>query len=133
MNYALDSQRGYVYAIELNHGGQVVDTLLRDKSLSEIATLNIPPEDIMFAVGPFNSANSSYRDLVENAAYRTAELRINPHATASPEVAQQAFDRIKNTLKYELSPNMSFADRYASRTDLFWYEDEAVSTPLNSD
>lgn len=133
VNYALDSQRGYVYAIELNHGGQVVDTLLRDKSLSEIATLNIPPEDIMFAVGPFNSANSSYRDLVENAAYRTAELRINPHATASPEVAQQAFDRIKNTLKYELSPNMSFADRYASRTDLFWYEDEAVSTPLNSD
>lgn len=50
VNYALHIQRGYVYAIELNHGGKSVDTLLRGKSLSEIATLNIPPEDIMWGL-----------------------------------------------------------------------------------
>ncbi len=133
VNYALDNQRGYVYAIELNHGGQVVDTLLREESLSEIATLNIPPEDIMFAVGPFNSVNSSYREVVEDAAYRTAELRINPHSTASPEVAERAFERIKNTMKYELSPNMSFTDRYASRKDLFWYEEEALENTVDNE
>ncbi|MGF1904623.1 dermonecrotic toxin domain-containing protein [Aliivibrio salmonicida] len=133
VNYALDSQRGYVYAIELNHGGKTVDTLLRDESLNEIATLNIPPEDIMFAVGPFNSVNSSYREVVENAAYRTAEVRINPHSTASTEAAEQAFERLKSTLKYELSSGMSFADRYANRSDLLWYEDEMLENTLNNE
>ncbi|WP_198552783.1 dermonecrotic toxin domain-containing protein [Psychromonas sp. Urea-02u-13] len=128
VNYALDSQRGYVYAIELNHGGKMVNTLLRGESLSEIATLNIPPEDIMFAVGPFNSVNSSYREVVEDAAYRTAEVRINPHSTASTAAAEQAFERMKDTLKYKLSSGMSFAERYENRSDLLWYEDEILES-----
>jgi hypothetical protein len=106
----------------------MVNTLLRGESLSEIATLNIPPEDIMFAVGPFNSVNSSYRDVVEDAAYRTAEVRINPHSTASIEAAEQAFERLKNTLKYKLSSGMSFSDRYSNRSDLLWYEDEILES-----
>ncbi|NOH70508.1 cytotoxic necrotizing factor [Vibrio pectenicida] len=125
VNYALHNQRGYVYAIELNHGGKSVDTLLRDKSLSEVATLNIPPEDIMFAMGPFTGAETSYSTLLEDQQLRTAELLINPHATALPEVAQRAFEQMKATLKYPLSPEMSFRERYASRKDLFWHQDEA--------
>ena len=124
VNYALHHQRGYVYAIELNHGGKSVDTLLKGETLSEIATLNIPPEDIMFAMGPFTGAETSYRTLLEDQELRTAELLINPHATASPEVAQRAFEQMEATLKYPLSPEMSFSERYANRKDLFWHQDE---------
>nr|AWP45082.1 putative cytotoxic necrotizing factor [Shewanella baltica] len=126
VNYALHNQRGYVYAIELNHGGRAVDTTVRYLPLHEVATLNIPPEDIMFAIGPFTNLELGYSDLLEQAEHRTAELLINPHATASPEVALQAFDRLKSMLRYDLSPEMSFAERYANRTDLFWHEDEAL-------
>lgn len=125
VNYALHNQRGYVYAIELNHGGKSVDTLLRGKSLSEIATLNIPPEDIMFALGPFSGAETSYSTLMESEELRTAELMINPHSQASLEVAERAFEKIKATLKYPLSPEMSFSERYINRADLFWHETEA--------
>lgn len=128
VNYALHQQRGYVYAIELNHGGREVNTLLRGETLHEVATLNVPPEDIMFAVGPFNQQGSSYADLVEKPEIRSAELLINPHAVATPEVASHAFDRLKNTLKYALSPEMSFAERYNNRSDLLWYEAEAEET-----
>lgn len=129
VNYALHQQRGYVYAIELNHGGAAVETSLRDETLHEIATLNIPPEDIIFAVGPFNALKSGYRDVIENEELRTAELLINPHSTATPEVAKRAFDRLKGTLKYDLSPELSFEERYANRADLLWHEDEAPATP----
>ncbi|EGR3966716.1 dermonecrotic toxin domain-containing protein [Vibrio cholerae] len=129
VNYALHQQRGYVYAIELNHGGAAVETSLRDETLHEIATLNIPPEDIIFAVGPFNALKSGYRDVIENEELRTAELLINPHSTATPEVAKRAFDRLKGTLKYDLSPALSFEERYANRADLLWHEDEAPATP----
>ncbi|HDZ9390638.1 TPA: cytotoxic necrotizing factor [Vibrio cholerae] len=129
VNYALHQQRGYVYAIELNHGGAAVETSLRDETLHEIATLNIPPEDIIFAVGPFNALKSGYRDVIENEELRTAELLINPHSTATPEVAKRAFDRLKSTLKYDLSPALSFEERYANRADLLWHEDEAPATP----
>ncbi|EGQ9892557.1 TPA: DUF6543 domain-containing protein [Vibrio cholerae] len=129
VNYALHQQRGYVYAIELNHGGAAVETSLRNETLHEIATLNIPPEDIMFAVGPFNALNSGYRDVIENEELRTAELLINPHSTATPEVAKRAFDRLKGTLKYDLSPELSFEERYANRADLLWHEDEAPAIP----
>ena len=127
VNYALHNQRGYVYAIELNHGGKSVETLLRGKSLSEIATLNIPPEDIMFALGPFTGTDTSYATLMESEELRTAELIINPHSQASLEVAERAFEKMKSTLKYPLSPEMSFSDRYANRADLFWHESEAQS------
>lgn len=126
VNYALHNQRGYVYAIELNHGGRAVDTAARGLSLHEVATLNIPPEDIMFAIGPFTHSELTYYGLIEQPEFRTAEVLINPHATASPEVAQQAFDRLKSMLRYDLSREMSFAERYANRTDLFWHEDEAL-------
>lgn len=127
VNYALHNQRGYVYAIELNHGGKSVETLLRGKSLSEIATLNIPPEDIMFALGPFTGTDTSYATLMESEELRTAELIINPHSQASLEVAERAFEKMKSTLKYPLSPEMSFSDRYANRADLFWHESEVQS------
>ncbi|MCS0351555.1 cytotoxic necrotizing factor [Vibrio ordalii] len=132
VNYALHLQRGYVYAVELNHGGTAVETSLRGASLHEVATLNIPPEDIIFAVGPFNGADIGYRDLINEPSYRSAELLINPHATATPEVATQAFERLKNTLKYDSSPEMSFAERYENRADLLWHEDEAPLSPAES-
>ncbi|EJL6523272.1 DUF6543 domain-containing protein [Vibrio cholerae] len=128
VNYALGHQRGYVYAVELNQGGVAVDTSLRGKTLHEIATLNIPPEDIIFAVGPLTGEDIGYFDLVHEPNQRTAELLINPHATATPEVAKQAFERLKVTLKYDLSPEMSFEERYANRADLLWHEDEAPVT-----
>ncbi|MEY4474423.1 MAG: hypothetical protein RL248_190 [Pseudomonadota bacterium] len=128
VNYALHQQRGYVYAIELNHGGKVVETSLRGETLHEIATLNIPPEDIIFAVGPFNQADVGYADVIEKAENRSAELLINPHAVSSSDVASHAFDRLKNTLKYQLSPELPFAERYDSRVDLLWYEDEVEET-----
>ncbi len=127
VNYALGHQRGYVYAVELNQGGVAVDTSLRGKTLHEIATLNIPPEDIIFAVGPFTGEDIGYLDLMHEPNHRTAELMINPHATAAPEVAKQAFERLKVTLKYDLSPEISFEERYENRTDLLWHEDEALS------
>ncbi|EFH72998.1 conserved hypothetical protein [Vibrio cholerae RC385] len=129
VNFGLEYQRGYVYAIELNNGGTAVQSAIRGQSLHEIATLNIPPEDIMFAVGPFNALNSGYRDVIENEELRTAELLINPHSTATPEVAKRAFDRLKGTLKYDLSPELSFEERYANRADLLWHEDEAPAIP----
>ncbi|TQP11366.1 dermonecrotic toxin domain-containing protein [Vibrio cholerae] len=128
VNYALGHQRGYVYAVELNQGGVAVDTSLRGKTLHEIATLNIPPEDIIFAVGPLTGEDIGYFDLVHEPNQRTAELLINPHATATSEVAKQAFERLKVTLKYDLSPEMSFEERYANRADLLWHEDEAPVT-----
>jgi hypothetical protein len=124
--YAVHNQRGYVYAIELNRGGVAVETSLRGETLHEIATLNIPPEDIMFALGPFNNTEATLSILKENAEARTAELLINPHATASPAVATAAFEKLKATLKYDLSPEMSFAERYENRRDLFWHEDETI-------
>jgi hypothetical protein len=124
VDYALHNQRGYVYAVQLNHGGKSVDTLLRGETLHEIATLNVPPEDIMFAVGPFTGTETYYRDLIDEQELRTAELLINPHSTASAEVAEKAFEKMKATLRYPLSPEMSFSERYANRTDLFWHEDE---------
>ncbi|EEY97994.1 hypothetical protein VOA_003013 [Vibrio sp. RC586] len=129
VNFGLEYQRGYVYAIELNNGGTAVQSAIRGQSLHEIATLNIPPEDIMFAVGPFNALNSGYRDVIENEELRTAELLINPHSMATPEVAKRAFDRLKGTLKYDLSPELSFEERYANRADLLWHEDEAPAIP----
>ena len=113
-----------MYAVQLNHGGKSVDTLLRGETLHEIATLNVPPEDIMFAVGPFTGTETYYRDLIDEQELRTAELLINPHSTASAEVAEKAFEKMKATLRYPLSPEMSFSERYANRTDLFWHEDE---------
>ncbi|WP_164521425.1 dermonecrotic toxin domain-containing protein [Iodobacter ciconiae] len=127
VGYAIHNQRGYVYAIELNHGGVAVDTSLHGRALNEIATLNIPPEDIMFAVGPFTNTEVTMGVIKENTAVRTAELLINPHSTASSEVAKAAFEKLKVTLKYDLSPEMSFAERYEDRQDLFWHEDEAMS------
>ncbi|MBF4391735.1 hypothetical protein EAY32_28145, partial [Vibrio anguillarum] len=114
--------------------GKAVKTSVRGASLHEVATLNIPPEDIIFAVGPFNGADIGYHDLISkpNYRYRSAELLINPHATATPEVATQAFERLKNTLKYDLSPEMSFAERYENRADLLWHEDEAPLSPAES-
>jgi hypothetical protein len=129
VGYAIHNQRGYVYAIELNHGGVAVNTSLRGETLHEVATLNIPPEDIMFAVGPFNNTEVDLSIIKEQVDVRTAELLINPHATASAEVADAAFEKLKSTLKYDLSPEMSFAERYESRQDLFWHEDEALVIP----
>ncbi|PNQ70272.1 cytotoxic necrotizing factor [Vibrio agarivorans] len=133
VDYALGNRMGYVYAIELNHGGKSVNTMLRGADLHEVATLNIPPEDIMFAVGPFNpKAYYSYQ--VEDSARRSAELIINPHAVADSEVAEKAFNQIKATLKYQLDPRMTFAERYENRADLFWHEDETTmpdGTPLD--
>ena len=129
VGYAIHNQRGYVYAIELNHGGVAVDTSLRGETLHEIATLNIPPEDIMFAVGPFNNTEVNLSIIKEQVDVRTAELLINPHASASAEVADAAFEKLKATLKYDLSPKMSFAERYENRQELFWHEDEALVVP----
>ncbi|WP_227739123.1 dermonecrotic toxin domain-containing protein [Vibrio azureus] len=133
VDYALGNRMGYVYAIELNHGGKSVNTMLRGADLHEVATLNIPPEDIMFAVGPFNP-NAYYSYQVEDSAKRSAELIINPHAVADSEVAEKAFNQIKATLKYQLDPRMTFAERYQNRADLFWHEDETTmpdGTPLD--
>ncbi|NRD74946.1 cytotoxic necrotizing factor [Shewanella sp. VB17] len=130
VSYAIHNQRGYVYAIELNHGGVAVNTSLRGETLHEVATLNIPPEDIMFAVGPFNNTEVNLSIIKEKVDARTAELLINPHATASAEVADAAFEKLKTTLKYDLSPEMSFTERYENRQDLFWHEDEAIIEPI---
>ncbi|WP_394388888.1 dermonecrotic toxin domain-containing protein [Shewanella woodyi] len=126
VSYAIHNQRGYVYAIELNHGGAAVDTTLRYETLNEVATLNIPPEDIMFAVGPFNNTEVNFSIIKEQVDARTAELLINPHSMATAEVADAAFEKLKASLKYDLSPEMSFSERYENRQDLFWHEDEAL-------
>lgn len=66
---------------------------------------------------------------MESEELRTAELMINPHSQASLEVAERAFEKMKGTLKYSLSPEMSFIERYTQRADLFLHETESVPLP----
>lgn len=111
-SYAHFNANGYVYAVQLDAGKKLDTTVGRDL-LGEVAAAYISPAEILFAVGP---VINPFRPLVGDSRFEGPQLLINPHAKASDEVAQAAFNEV-NALG--LLDHIDFATldpRYSSET-----------------
>lgn len=116
------AEKGFIYAIQLNNsGGKSVPTTVTGRSLSEIASLYVPPEDIAFAIGPIIETQEKNRH-----SATTGELIINPHSTVSTASTVKAYEELRNHLlgKYKFHPDMTFEQRYEARKLLFNHESE---------
>jgi hypothetical protein len=89
--YAHFNTNGYLYAIQLE-AGKKVQTSVGDRTLGEVASAYIAPDEIMFAVGP---VINPFQPRIADRRFEGPQLLINPYAKASEQVAQAAFEQIQ--------------------------------------
>lgn len=89
--YAHFNGNGYLYAIHLD-AGKKVPTTMGDRALGEVASAYIASNEIMFAVGP---VINPFQPRIGDRRFEGPQLLINPHAKATEQVAQAAFDHIE--------------------------------------
>lgn len=106
---------GYLYALQLNSPSIKVETSVLSDSLDEIVTPYVPPQDIIFAIGPL------HLELGKGYELKKGELFINPDSTVGEEEAETAFSKAAGYIDYgdrgakSMEEKMGFKQRYELR------------------